>query len=70
MAELRSDIDDFTRRDLTLLGKTKPVLTTGAVGPAVITDFGAVLPLDSGRRVSCLCTGVVRQWLATRSKSD
>jgi dienelactone hydrolase len=36
MAELRSDIDDFTRRDLALLGKTKPVLTTGTVGPAVI----------------------------------
>jgi dienelactone hydrolase len=36
MDELRSDIDDFTRRDLTLLGKTKPVLTTGAAGPAVI----------------------------------
>jgi hypothetical protein len=25
MAELRSDIEDFVRRDLTLLGKTKPV---------------------------------------------
>jgi dienelactone hydrolase len=36
MTELRSDIDDFTRRDLALLGKTKPVLTTGSVGPAVI----------------------------------
>jgi dienelactone hydrolase len=36
VAELRSDIDDFTRRDLTFLGKTKPVLTTGTVGPAVI----------------------------------
>jgi dienelactone hydrolase len=36
MGELRSDIDDFTRRDLALLGKTKPVLTTGTVGPAVI----------------------------------
>ncbi|OAF07747.1 hypothetical protein AYJ54_16710 [Bradyrhizobium centrolobii] len=36
MAELRSDIDDFTRRDLALLGKTRPVLTTGTVGPAVI----------------------------------
>jgi dienelactone hydrolase len=36
MAELRSDIDDFTRRDLTFLGKTKPVLTTGTDGPAVI----------------------------------
>ena len=36
MAELRFDIDDFTRRDLAILGKTKPVLTTGTVGPAVI----------------------------------
>ena len=36
MAELRYDIDDFTRRDLTFLGKTKPVLATGTVGPAVI----------------------------------
>src|SRR6516225_9099284 len=36
MAELRSDVENFARRDLTLLGKTKPVLTTGAVGPAVI----------------------------------
>jgi dienelactone hydrolase len=36
MVDARSDIDDFTRRDLTLLGKAKPVLTTGTVGPAVI----------------------------------
>jgi dienelactone hydrolase len=36
MTKLRSDIDDFTRRDLTFLGKTKPVLTTGMDGPAVI----------------------------------
>lgn len=36
MAELRSDINDFTRRDLALLGKTKPVLATGTAGPAVI----------------------------------
>ena len=31
-----SDITDFSRRDITLLGKTKPVLLTGATGPAVI----------------------------------
>jgi dienelactone hydrolase len=31
-----SNIDDFTRREFTLGGKTKFVLTTGAVGPAVI----------------------------------
>jgi dienelactone hydrolase len=31
-----SDISDFSRRDITLLGKTKPVLLTGAMGPAVI----------------------------------
>ena len=31
-----SDIADFSRRDITLLGKTKPVLLTGATGPAVI----------------------------------
>lgn len=36
MAELRTDIDDFTRRDLALLGRTKPVLTTGDVGPGVV----------------------------------
>ena len=30
------DIADFSRRDITLLGKTKPVLLTGATGPAVI----------------------------------
>lgn len=36
MIELRTDIDDFTRRDLALLGRTKPVLTTGDAGPAVI----------------------------------
>jgi dienelactone hydrolase len=29
-------IDDFTRRDLAFLGKTKPILVTGKVGPAVI----------------------------------
>ncbi|HEY4135419.1 MAG TPA: dienelactone hydrolase family protein, partial [Alphaproteobacteria bacterium] len=34
--ELSFDIADFTRRDLTLLGKSKPVLVTGATGPAVI----------------------------------
>jgi dienelactone hydrolase len=31
-----SDISDFSRRDITLLGKTKRVLLTGATGPAVI----------------------------------
>ena len=31
-----SDIADFSRRDITLLGQTKPVLLTGATGPAVI----------------------------------
>jgi dienelactone hydrolase len=31
-----SDISDFSRRDITLLGKTKSVLLTGATGPAVI----------------------------------
>jgi dienelactone hydrolase len=34
--ERTSDIADFSRRDVTLLGKTKPVLGTGATGPAVI----------------------------------
>jgi len=34
--ELTSDITDFTRRDINLLGKTKPVLVTGTEGPAVI----------------------------------
>ena len=34
--EADSDIADFSRRDITLLGKTKPVLLTGATGPAVI----------------------------------
>jgi dienelactone hydrolase len=36
MAELRTDIDDFTQRNLALFGRTKPVLTTGDVGPGVI----------------------------------
>ncbi|HMA72587.1 MAG TPA: dienelactone hydrolase family protein [Xanthobacteraceae bacterium] len=36
MAKPRTDIDDFARRDLTFLGKTKPVLTMGTAGPAVI----------------------------------
>jgi dienelactone hydrolase len=31
-----SDIADFSRRDITLMGRTKPVLLTGTVGPAVI----------------------------------
>src|SRR5262249_24213854 len=30
------DISDFARRDIALLGKTKPVLLIGATGPAVI----------------------------------
>lgn len=34
--ELTPDIADFTRRDISLLGKTKPVLTTGTNGPAII----------------------------------
>ena len=34
--ELTSDIADFTRRDLDLQGKTKPVLVTGTRGPAII----------------------------------
>jgi dienelactone hydrolase len=34
--ELTSDITDFTRRDLRLLDRTKPVLTTGSSGPAII----------------------------------
>jgi dienelactone hydrolase len=31
-----SDIADFSRRDINLMGRTKPVLLTGTVGPAVI----------------------------------
>ena len=31
-----SDMSDFSRRDITLLGKTKPVLLIGATGPGVI----------------------------------
>ena len=34
--EMNSDIADFTRRDISLLGKTKPVLVTGTTGPAII----------------------------------
>ena len=34
--EAVSDIADFSRREVALLGKTKPVLLTGATGPAVI----------------------------------
>jgi dienelactone hydrolase len=36
MLKLTTDIGDFTQRDLAFLGKTKPVLTTGVAGPAVI----------------------------------
>jgi dienelactone hydrolase len=34
--DLNQDIADFTRRDIALMGKTRPVLTTGSTGPAVI----------------------------------
>ncbi len=34
--ELSADISDFNRRNISLLGKTKPVLVTGTIGPAVI----------------------------------
>jgi dienelactone hydrolase len=34
--EVDSDIADFAKRDIALLGKAKPVLLTGATGPAVI----------------------------------
>ena len=36
MLEVDWDIADFSRRDIALLGRTKPVLLTGAIGPAVI----------------------------------
>ncbi len=35
-AALTTDIADFTRRDLTFGGKTKPVLVTGLAGPAIV----------------------------------
>ena len=38
--EVDTDIADFSRRDIALLGKTKPVLLTGATGPAVIVIHG------------------------------
>jgi dienelactone hydrolase len=34
--ESAADISDFNRRNISLLGKTKPVLVTGTIGPAVI----------------------------------
>jgi dienelactone hydrolase len=34
--ELTTDISDFDRRTISMLGKTKPVLVTGTSGPAVI----------------------------------
>ena len=34
--EVDSDIADFSRRDIALLGKTKTVLQIGATGPAII----------------------------------
>ena len=33
---LSADIPDFQRRDMTFGGKTKPVLTTGTTGPAIV----------------------------------
>ena len=45
---LSSDIGDFTRRDITFDGVTKPVLTVGERGPAVIVIhevFGFTPPL-------------------------
>src|SRR5271165_4463981 len=35
-APLRNDISDFTHRDFTFEGRTKPVLITGEAGPAVV----------------------------------
>ncbi|MGJ3648880.1 dienelactone hydrolase family protein [Sphingomonas sp. GlSt437] len=60
--ELSTDISDFTRRDFTFNGKTKPVLTLGDAGPAVIVIhevYGFTPPLarfcrwiaDAGMRV-------------------
>jgi hypothetical protein len=34
--ESAADISDFNRRMISLLGKTKPVLVTRTIGPAVI----------------------------------
>jgi dienelactone hydrolase len=62
MADLSRDMSDFTRRDFTFNGKTKPVLTIGVTGPAVIVIhevFGFTPPLarfcrwiaDAGMRV-------------------
>jgi dienelactone hydrolase len=36
LMELTSDIADFTRREISLQGKLKPVLATGTAGPAII----------------------------------
>lgn len=47
-AALPTDLTDFTRRDLTFAGKTKPVLCLGDTGPAVIVIhevFGFTPPL-------------------------
>jgi dienelactone hydrolase len=45
-APLITDISDFKRRDFTFEGKTKPVLITGEVGPAVavIHEFYGFTP--------------------------
>lgn len=36
MVALSTDITDFRRRDMTFAGKTRTVLVTGAVGPAIV----------------------------------
>jgi dienelactone hydrolase len=45
---LSTDIADFRRRDMTFAGKTRTVLTTGAIGPAIVVMheiFGFTPPL-------------------------
>jgi dienelactone hydrolase len=46
-APLITDISDFKRRDFTFEGKTKPVLITGEIGPAVavIHEFYGFTPM-------------------------
>ena len=64
-----SDIADFSRRDITLLGKTKPVLLTGATGPArychprgvrLYPNARALLPLGARCWVPSVLAGPVR----------
>jgi len=60
---LSTDIADFRRRDMTFAGKTRTVLTTGAIGPAIARRT----PDRPLRRGICVCGLVLAGYLVVNA---